>query len=53
MSVAFRDNAARKQDDSNQSAIREPMARVVERRELWKKNVYVTMQSMVQQRLLI
>ena len=33
MSVAFRDNAARKQDYSNQSAIREPMARVVERRE--------------------
>lgn len=33
MSVAFRDNAARKQYNSNQSAIREPMARVVERRE--------------------
>ena len=36
MSVAFRDNAERKQDDSNQSAIREPMARVVERREYGK-----------------
>ena len=32
MSVAFRDNAARKQDYSNKSAIRELMARVVERR---------------------
>lgn len=33
VSVAFRNNAARKQDYSNQSAIRETMARVVERRE--------------------
>ena len=36
MSVAFRDNAARKQYNSNQSAIRELMARVVERREYEK-----------------
>ena len=33
MSVAFRDNAARKQDYSNQSAIHRLMAGVVERRE--------------------
>ena len=33
MSVAFRDNAARKQYNNNQSAIRELMARVVEKRE--------------------
>lgn len=40
MSVAFRDNAARKQYNSNQSAIREPMARVVERREYGRNVIY-------------